>query len=172
MLKSKKGFTLLEICIVLGVVAIIGSMLVTTFIFVARQNDDIKRDANFINDVTDVQKKVYDWIRVHDSAGYEITHQSGMKAFVAEKGSEVSTISFSNDSIIIDGTAQKEKYTNISAINFQIVEDIIDGKADSKLAQVTVTAKKGTTGGTETQKLLFPIFSDKTRERSVTGKNG
>lgn len=167
----KKGFTLVELCIVIAIIAIVGTMVTTTIVFFSSQNNDVQKEASFIADVTNIQGKVHDWIMKYDNTGYAITHNGSQSSLTASRGSESSAITFQNGKLKVDGASISEKYKNVSKVTFQIIEDkSASGNIEGKLAQVKITAKKGS--GTEVQTLLFPLFSNKTRERSVTGKNG
>ena len=168
---NRKGFTLTELCIVMAVAAIVGTMITSTVMFVSQQSNDIQSEASFIFEVTDIQNKVNDWLKKYDNAGYEINHKNSQTALEAKKGGSVSTLTFSGDGITVDGTKVSEDYANISGIVFEVVVDKnAEGVVEGRNVQIKVTAKKG--NGTETQTLLFPLFSDKLRERSVMGKNG
>ena len=169
MLKSKKGFTLTELCVAMAAAAIIGTMIVSSVIFVTQQNNDIKKESSFITEVTDIQRIMGDWLKKYDNAGYNITHNGGQTQLQAQKGAAVSTLTFADDAVQVDGSKISEDYKNISEIGFQIVEDkAADGAVEGKVAQIIVTAKKDT--GTETQTLLFPLFSNITRQRKVEGR--
>ena len=170
-LHTKKGFTLVELCIVLAIAAIVGTMITGAILFVSNQNSDIQKDADFIGDVTDIQKTVNDWLKQYDTAKYTITHTSGFRSLEAKNASGSCILSFSDNTLKSDDIAISKKYGNVSGVSFQIIEDkAADGSLEGKVIQIKVTAKKGS--GEEYQTLLFPVFSDKTRSRSVTGKNG
>ena len=170
MLKSKKGFTLVELCVAMGLFAIIASVVTATYIFIVKQNSDIQREASFISDVTDIRNKVNDWLNRYDSASYTITVSGN--ALTAKKGSSTATLTFdtTENALMTGGTKASETYKNVSGVAFAVLETRSDDNTivEGKMARITVTAKKG--GGTEQQTLLFPLFSDNTRTRSVTGK--
>lgn len=171
MIKSKKGFTLTELCVVMAITAIVATMVVTTSVFIFKQNADINQDTSFISEVTDVQTRMNEWLKRYDNAGYQIVHKNGQGMLEAKKGEETSTITFSEKCIKIDGVKVSDEYKNISGITFQIIEDKSStGAIEGKVAEIKIMAKNGT--GKEPQTLLFPLFSNKTRERNVTGKNG
>lgn len=170
-LKGKKGFTLVELCVVMAVAAIVGTMITTTVLFLSKQNNDIQKDSAFISEVTDVQQRINDWVKKYDGTGYEITSNTGMTELTAKKGSSESKLTFSESTIKVDGASVSNKYKNVSGISLQVIVDkSASGNVEGEIVQVRVTAKKNK--GSETETLLFPIFADKTRERSVTGKNG
>ena len=169
---NRKGFTLVELCVVIAIIAIIGTMVTTTIVFVSKQNSDVRKEASFIADVTDIQKNINDWLKKYDSAGYQIKHTSNQSSLKATKGGETVTLTFSDSEkkLKVGSADASGKYENVSDVTFQVIEDKNGENIEGKVAQIVIEAKKGS--GTETQKLIFPLFSNKARQRSVTGKNG
>ena len=83
MLKSKKGFTLVELCIVIALMGVVVAMVVG---FIGQYNKDtysLMKNRNVMNDINAVRQMTSDWLRYYDNGKYEIAPSD------AEHGSSV-----------------------------------------------------------------------------------
>ena len=171
-MRNKRGFTLVELCIVMAVVAIVGTMVVTSTIFFTKQGNDIRADAAFISEVTAIQKSVNDWIKKYDSKSYSIAIENDGHTLSATKldtnGHPVTptvknTLVYDGEKLTENTDVKIGEFSNVSGINFELSDESL---ANSNYIKVSVTAKDGV--NSQTQTLLFAVFSGVVRDRSVT----
>lgn len=163
-IKRRKGFTLVELCVVIAIIGIVGTMVTTTAIFLSDQNNSIQAEASFISDVTDLQSKINDWIKTYDIDSYIIyANPTGTQLVAEQDGTPVSRLSFSEQCLLDNSTKISNTLANVSAVSFTLSEN------NTGVVQVTVSCKKGY--DLENQVLLFPLFSRQLRNRSVSGRN-
>ncbi|MCQ2440937.1 MAG: type II secretion system GspH family protein [Clostridia bacterium] len=159
-INKKSGFTLAELCVVMAIAAIVGTMVVTFMIYASGQQAKIAKEAKCISEITKVQKNVNAWIKKYDSENYTITSPGNNKLIAkTSTGTQAGVISFNNKKITVDNRAATEEFENISSIAFFV----LDGKNALK---VTIRYEKN-----ETQDLFFSMFSKITRNRRVENRS-
>lgn len=159
-INKKSGFTLVELCIVMAISAIVGTMLVTFMIYASGQQAKIAKESRCISEITKVQKTVNAWIKKYDSENYTITSPGNNKLIAkTTTGTQAGVISFNNKKITVDNHAVTEELENISSIAFFV----LDGKNALK---VTIRYAKN-----EKQDLIFSMFSKTTRNRRVENRS-
>ena len=158
-INSRAGFTLVELCVVMAVAAIVGTMVVTFMIFMSNQQAEITKEAKCIKEITEVQKTVNGWLKKFDSENYIITSPGNNLVATTVTSTPAGSISFSNKKITVDNVETAKEFENITSVNFYV----LDGKN-----AVKVTIKYGKN---ETQDLIFSLFSKTTRNRSVENRS-
>lgn len=158
-IKKKSGFTLVELCVVMAISAIVGTMLVTFMIYASGQQAKIAKESKCISEITKVQKTVNAWIKKYDSENYTITSPGNNKFIATANGTQAGVISFNSKKIAVDNHAATEEFENISSIAFFV----LDGKNALK---VTIRYAKN-----EKQDLIFSMFSKTTRNRRVENRS-
>ena len=177
--RSKRGFTLTELCIVIAVAAIVGIMITTTVILTSTQKEDIQTEAAFIKEVTDIQMKVNEWLKKYDNTDYEIAPNTEKSLLTAKnvKTGETNDLTFLDGSLYAEGEVIGT-YKNVRGIEFDTsggVHDLGEEYSPTQEASVVilyVTAQKGSGASSvpREQNLLFPLFAALTRDRIVDGK--
>ena len=180
---NRKGFTLVEISTVMAVAIIVAVMITSTVLISSKQKDDIQSEASFIAEVTDVQIKITSWINKYDNVNSTLTviESTGadgnpvysLKAVktLDDNKTETETLSFSDSALTANETPLTSQYKNIKGLSFEILEESEEEYVIKKVLKVTITSGNNTGSDKQMQKLLFPLFSGKTRERNVTGKS-
>ena len=164
-LHNKKGFTLTELCVVMAILAIVGTMVVTFMIFMSNQQAKLTRKASRISNISQTQKVINEWIRSYDTNEYQIQPSPDTKKLVVYQGStEIATLYFSDGSIYHSGAKKTDKLNDISDITFSKTSSV-----SQKLIQAKVSFKETSE---KEQILLFAIYSGISRDRSVIARNG
>lgn len=172
---SKKGFTMVELCIVIAIAAIVATMITTTVILTSGQKEGIQREAAFISEVTDIQIRTNTWLKKYDNTNHtlSVVERDGISTLIATDDTThaESTLTFSDASLKDDGEAMNS-YKNVVRIDFELSKGIDENNPEASVVVLTVIGQKGS-GSVVTeqnQTLLFPLFSDLTRQRIVDGK--
>lgn len=172
LLKSRKGFTLVELCVVMAITALVGTMVVSFLMISNGQHAKIVKEAQYISDITDVQKTVDGWLKKYDSSSYNFVISADTKTISAQKKSDSSTVSslyLSDRKIVENCGGLKEKtdtLQNIKGLTFQRPTYTKDtATVKEQLIRVTIKCDDDST-----QTLLFPLFSDITRQRKVENR--
>ena len=164
-MKRRSGFTLVELCVVIAIAAIVGTMIVTFSLFLFNQNEQIMRNASRISEITKTQTVINDWIRIYDQQIYDIRPNDDQTKLIAYKNDEqVSTLYLDNGIIYAGGTEKNEKFSDITSIYFSKISS-----ETQKLIQADLYFKEE---GDEKQVLIFAVYSGMTRDRNVMGRNG
>ncbi len=171
---DRKGFTLIELSVVMAVAAIVGTMIVAFMIFSSNQQAEITTEAKRISETTEIQKVINNWIKKYDSEAYTYTVSNSatpkIKAMRKSDSQIVSELYLSNtkicEKISTVETAKTESLNNIQGVRFDTPTHVTSsGTVPEQIIKVTVTYDNG-----NTQTLLFPLFSNVTRQRKVEGR--
>ena len=150
----------------MAIVAIIGTMIVTSILFFQKQNYDITNSASFIDDVSRIQKFTDSWIKTYDNDNHEkIKVISGGKGLTTKKLSTTKDLKLIFEDGVLKNTetGEYEEFKSVKSISFAFSAE------NKQIVRVTVKAKTGKS--IEDQLLLFSLFSGNTRTRSVTGRS-
>ncbi len=159
------GFTLVELCVVLAITAIVVTMVVTSVVFFTKQNNEIKSDASNISEITNAQKIIHEWIKSYDRKGYDIRPSDDQTKLVVYQGDDtVDTLFFEDRKILINGTESAQDFIDITSISFS--------KTASESQQLIQANLSFGEEDDEKQVLLFAVYSGMTRDRNVIGRNG
>ena len=166
-LKNKKGFTLVELCVVIAITAIVGSMVMTFIMYSSRQQAQITSEASAISETTLISQTVNSWIKKYDSATYVIS--ASAQKLVAKKAEDSSTASelYLSGSKMVEKTSSEtpktEALKSIKKVEFNRPSYTKNTKSvKEQVIRVTVTYNNK-----DKQTLLLPLFSNITRERKV-----
>ncbi len=100
-LKSKKGFTLVELSIVIALIGIVVSMAVG---FIAQYNKDtysLVRNRNAMNDINNIRRITNEWVKYYDNGQYTITpSDSGSGVLQATKDGKVDKLFIENGKFV------------------------------------------------------------------------
>ncbi len=167
-IKNKKGFTLAELCVVMFISGIVGTMVVSSMLFFTKQQNEIVSEASQISELKDTQKIINDWLRNYDNNNFVISCSEDSTALIVKSGgAEQSRIVFENSAVTevkgAEHSAKSDKFKNISRISFSLSQD-----SKTNMLKVTVITKAGQKE--ESHLLLFALFSGLKRDRQVTGK--
>ena len=198
---GKKGFTLTELCAVMAITAIVGTMVVSCIMFFTNQNKQITSEASLIQEMTLCQSAINKWLKTYDNSEHEILPADNSGTPLVDdrgeqlpgakptqliavelgaggaRGATASTLKFADSTVTYDGSAHTEKCKSITgmAFDFKTVldedEDGAEYAASARIIKATVSSKLAYKAD-QKRTLLFPLFSGVTRERSVTGRNG
>lgn len=164
-LKQRAGFTLVELCVVMAVAAIVGTMVMTSVIFFNKQQTEITREAKTITETTMVQNAVNTWLKKYDSSSFTIA-LSNSQLVASNSSGNVGTLSFANHKIMDGTNAATEDLEYIQSVSFNRPSYTKDSTSiPDRVVNVTITYTNDTQ-----QKLLFSLFSAVTRERKVEGR--
>ncbi len=152
----KHGFTLTELCVVMAIAAIVGTMTTTCIIYFWGQKREITSQAKTISEISTAKSAVNDWLRVYDTADYEIIEHNSGKGLIAQKNNENHLVLFDKKTVTADGGSKTDEFESITNLYFNIRES-------EKTVKVTVVYGKND----EEQVILLPLFSDVTRERVI-----
>ncbi len=151
MLKSKKGFTLIELTVVLAVTAIVVTMICGFIISYQNQSLRIVKNSDIISDVNRFKETVGQWIDENDD-GATVFDVSSHKIKLGEN-----SLSFDSGKLTIDGGPP---------IAFKTLSDCEFSKRDSidNVIYCELTAKAGKQD--RKIQLLFDVYYNYSKERS------
>ncbi|MCQ2478873.1 MAG: type II secretion system GspH family protein, partial [Clostridia bacterium] len=135
-----KGFTLTELCVTMAIVAIIGTMIVTCVLFFAKQNNDITKNASFIDDVTGIQQFTDGWLKRYDNDNHEkIALVSGGKGLSTKKLNDTKALKlvFEDNTLKDTDTGESKKFKSVESVTFAFSPE------NERIVRVTVKAKSG-----------------------------
>ena len=87
-INGKRGFTLVEICVVLMLVSIITVMVVSFTVLVGNHSRNQLSDFEFLEDFTDLKAEINAWVREYDTAGANFFISEGRLSVSLDDGSE------------------------------------------------------------------------------------
>lgn len=161
--RGRRGFTIVELCVVMAVAAIVATMVVTSVILFTRHHDRITQERSSITEITETENTVTSWLRTYDNASHVISVDATGTKLIASSttGKPVSTLKFNKNgkTINIDDGEATVRFKSISKMYF---EQTADGKI---IKIITVYGADD-----DEQILLLPLFTGVARDRIVTGR--
>ena len=157
---SERGFTLVELCIVIAITAIVVVLCCTFIISYNGSVNKVKAYKEYMNEISTAKMAVTNWINAHDSAYYSIAENAstkGLSAAYKDNSTKNGSISFTNGVLACAGN-------NVSTTSFRIVNKIEFG-IDGALLLCTIGAD-----GQEDVPLAFPLFSKTERDRYASSE--
>ena len=150
MKKMRRGSTLVELCLVIAISAVVFAMIASFAVLIQYRAVAAQEDYEAVNDVNLIRTAIFDWLKKYDSPNSTISTNGGDKL----------TISHTLDFIEFkDGWFKSptvyEKMPQIVSVKFNARET--EKVADCYLLKVTVTYT--TSKGEGTQTLLFATYS-------------
>ena len=151
-LKSKKGFTLVELSIVIALIGMVASM-VTVFIATYHKHTfDLIRDRQAMSEITDIKRDIENFIKENDKSGNTFA--------ISENGEKLSvngnSISVTDGCLVKNGT-ERGGYDAVKSCSFSF--DTVDSKENKNVIRCRVYYD------TSFEDLLFAVFSTTSRER-------
>ena len=110
---GKSGFTLVELCIVLAIVAITSVMIVSFSVSMKEFTISNQEEYDFIEDCSAIRNKMYKWIAEMDIPGANFLSLDGKEYSVSEDG----TLDF--------GGRKIDNLNTIDKIDFEVEGDLI-----------------------------------------------
>ncbi len=110
---GKGGFTLVELCVVLALLAILTAAISSFSVLMNRYAVDASQETDFWEDNAALKKELRNWIAENDVEGNTFAVQNGA---LTVQDTEKS-ISFAGGTLTVDGT-QKEGFAAISGVEF------------------------------------------------------
>ncbi len=179
-MKNKKGFSLVELCVVLAVVTMI-VLMICQFIRVHHQSTyGLKEKDDFMYDITAAQGLIEEWVGLYDNGYYDISISDDKKTVSAAGNSNATAYSITTTSGNLAFDATQKRLTNSrnsKYIVFEAIKDIQFSFAKQKTVNddgtVTATTNDNksivictlTSRKNETQKLVFSFQSQISRNR-------
>ncbi len=126
--RLKKGFTLIELTVVLSVVAIISVMVISFSSLTAKKVGQTTGNLNYMQDVVLVDSLVDSWVEKHLSAGSVITVQDG--TVVATNNGIEHGITFQNGKLVGKLVSGNLSVTpeHINALSFELATPNASGE--------------------------------------------
>jgi len=126
MRNNKKGFTLMEMSIVIALLAVI-VVMVLTFINAFRSSTyNLKGKDDYMQDLTLMQSEIDKWLAKYDSNYYTVSIvEDGIKSESSEEGEQLSSLSETGTLIFQDGklidsvSGSNNSYETISKVRFE-----------------------------------------------------
>lgn len=125
---GKGGFTLVELCVVLALLAILATAISSFSVLMNRYAVDASQETDFWEDNAALKKELRNWIAENDVKRID---GDGMKpnTFAVQNGALTvqgteKSISFAGGALIVDGV-QKEGFTAISGVEFSTTDSLI-----------------------------------------------
>ena len=173
MKKNKKGFTLVELSVVIALIGIIVSMAVTFIATYYQQVYRLEGDKNTIYDLSEVQRITRQWIAYYDDYNSNIVSVDSEDGFSKLKTSGGAQLYFDPAAKrlywIDSGTHVKESYdiAELTGLHFSSItngEDTDDPSLQNRTKMVICTAEFG---DGITQDLYFAVFTGIQRFRYI-----
>ncbi len=155
-LKRKKGVTLVELCVVMALIAIIGSSVVTFSALVKRRTDASSQNGAVLEDLSNVEMTLKQWIMHFDNADYTFELEDGGEAIVAKSakdGSSASRISLNEDkTMLVSENRVSLEVSRLLGMKFEIIES---AKTHRSLIRCTVQYHTANSDDVKSAWLMF-----------------
>lgn len=127
---KNRGFTLVEISVVLAIVAVIAVMTVSFVALVGAQSQIAKNSADISSDISEIEKNFRDFILSYDDSSYSfsVPADSADKTSVKVVGGDLVTVSFSLKGKTIsytrpDGQVFTRTLNRVESASFSVLKD-------------------------------------------------
>lgn len=147
-IQGKRGFTLVELSVVIALLAILSVMTVTFSTLVGKYVSSATHDYNYSEELSDVKQKLIKELSFLDTSESYFDIYNGALTICDKDGKKVKTISFEGGSLTIG--SDTKSYDTINKITFEmndkcIIKCTVDGTNDVFIYSL-VAAKKYTGG--------------------------
>ncbi len=147
-IQGKRGFTLVELSVVIALLAILSVMTVTFSTLVGKYVSSATHDYNYSEELSDVKQKLIKELSFLDTSESYFDIYNGALTICDKDGKKVKTISFEGGSLTIG--SDTKSYDTINKITFEmndkcIIKCTVDGTDDVFIYSL-VAAKKYTGG--------------------------
>ncbi len=159
MKKSSKGFTTIELIMVIAITLVVIGMVCTFTLILRQQSNIIAKNSATISEVNTFKKVVKDFVRSNDNSNREISIASTTKLKSSEGGASKETLEFTSNAIIWkkgDTVHKKYKFEQISSCGF----------TNTKSSLVYCNIKTSL----DEIKFSFNVFSKTNRQRFSTNE--
>lgn len=127
-LSVKRGFTLVELCVVMAVMAILATMIIAFSVLMKGYAEDSSAQNEFLKDVSDAEGAMVEWLSEEDELGARFAVQNG---FLVVNGKAVlfsgGTLSLGEERVSelsdIDGISFLANDKLIKCTIFRVVDD-------------------------------------------------
>lgn len=150
MKKMRRGSTLVELCLVIAISAVVFAMIASFAVLIQYRAVAAQEDYEAVNDVNLIRTAIFDWLKEHDSPNSTISTNGGSKLTISHTLKEIEF----EDGWFKSPTVYA-KMPQIVDVKFNARET--EKVADCYLLKVTVTYT--TSKGEGTQTLLFATYS-------------
>lgn len=164
LMKSKKGFTLIELCIVIALIAIVSTMVVTFLAVYQKNSFSLVGSKAIMNDISDVRTTVKDWVQQYDNGEYEF-NASGSTLEAKNSSGDVAKIYIAEKTLYRELNGEiinADKMTVITSSKFSFDTTQNDEGVtveDRGVVKCTVYF-----GGSQ-EEMMFTLFSNSQRSR-------
>ena len=150
MKKMRRGSTLVELCLVIAISAVVFAMIASFAVLIQYRAVAAQEDYEAVNDVNLIRTAIFDWLKEHDSPNSTISTHGGSKLTISHTLKEITFEEgwFKSPTVYA-------KMPQIVSVEFSARET--DKMVDCYLLKVTVTYT--TSKGEGTQTLLFATYS-------------
>ena len=122
---GKGGFTLVELCVVLALLAILTAAISSFSVLMNRYAVDASQETDFWEDNAALKKELRNWIAENDVASRHFFVENGvLKSVHKEQTEDVKTLSLSGSTLMVNGM-QKAEYNAISGVEFSTTDTLI-----------------------------------------------
>lgn len=120
---GKSGFTLVELCVVLALLAILTTMTVSFSVLMNGFATDNKAEYEFLEDCTKIENKLTEWARYNDTEDSTFVVGADGTLQISRAGTKTA-IAFS-DGVLSFGTEQKDSLNAVDGLHFSTNDTLI-----------------------------------------------
>ena len=151
MKKMRRGSTLVELCLVIAISAVVFAMIASFAVLIQYRAVAAQEDYEAVNDVNLIRTAIFDWLKEYDSPNYTISTNGGSKLTITSH--KFDDIEFKDG--WFESPTVFTKMPQIVSVRFDSY--VMGKRVDCYLLEVTVTYT--TSKGEGTQTLLFATYS-------------
>lgn len=127
---GKGGFTLVELCVTMALVAMLATMVVSFAVMMSDTVKDSKSEYAFLEDHAELKEALGKWVAENDLAGNCFSAEKGV--LLLSDGETEKEVKFRSGKLLID---------NASIGEFDTIDSISFEEYDGKLVKCTVTCE-------------------------------
>ena len=150
MKKMRRGSTLVELCLVIAISAVVFAMIASFAVLIQYRAVAAQEDYEAVNDINLIRTAIFDWLKEHDSPNSKISTNGGDKLTISHTLEEIKF-----DDGWFKSPTVYAKMPQIVSVEFGL--HVMGKVADCYLLEVKVTYT--TSKGEGTQTLLFATYS-------------
>jgi type II secretory pathway pseudopilin PulG len=154
MKKMRRGSTLVELCLVIAISAVVFAMIASFAVLIQYRAVAAQEDYEAVNDVNLIRTAIFDWLKEYDSPNSTISTNGGSKLTITHTLPRTTDFIEFKDGWFKSPTVY-EKMPQIVSVKFN--SRVMGKVADCYLLEVKVTYT--TSKGEGTQTLLFATYS-------------
>lgn len=120
---GKRGYSLVELCIVLALIAIVATAVVSFYRLMSGTLNDTRSAYAYLEDHNALKKKFDEWAAEKDVPGSVFFVDKNGKLFVKENGEATGqAVVFSNGRLVLGNDRSESGFDHISGIYFEVDE--------------------------------------------------